>query len=38
MYSAIVLLAGGFYLLSLLLGRRDSLLARQRSQRSHRKA
>jgi zinc/manganese transport system permease protein len=35
---AIVLLAGSFYLLSLLIGRRDSLLARQLSQRAHRKA
>ena len=35
---AIVMLAGSFYVLSLLLGRRDSLLARQRSQRTHRKA
>jgi len=35
---AIVLLAGGFYLLSLLLGRRDSLLARQLSLRAHRTA
>ena len=35
---AIVLLAGSFYVLSLLLGRRDSLLARQLSQRTHRKA
>jgi zinc/manganese transport system permease protein len=35
---AIVMLAGGFYVLSLLVGSRDSLLARQRSQRSHRKA
>ena len=35
---AIVLLAGTFYMLSLLMGRRDSLLARQLSQRAHRKA
>jgi zinc/manganese transport system permease protein len=35
---AIVLLAGGFYLLSLLLGRRDSLLARQLALRAHRTA
>lgn len=33
---AIVLLAGGIYLLSLLIGRRDSLLARIRGQRAHR--
>ncbi len=33
---AIVLLAGGFYLLSLLVGTRDSLLARLRSRRAHR--
>ena len=35
---SIVLLAGSFYALSLLIGRRDSLLARQLSRRSHRKA
>jgi zinc/manganese transport system permease protein len=35
---AIVLLAGGFYLVSLLLGRRDSLLARQLALRAHRTA
>ncbi len=33
---AIVLLAGGIYLLSLLIGRRDSLLARIRGRRAHR--
>ncbi|MEO8280395.1 MAG: metal ABC transporter permease [Ideonella sp.] len=33
---AIVLLAGGIYLLSLLVGRRDSLLARIRGRRAHR--
>jgi hypothetical protein len=32
------MLAGSFYVLSLLVGSRDSLLARQRSQRTHRKA
>ena len=33
---AIVLLAGGFYLLSLLVGRRDSLLSRVLGRRAHR--
>ncbi len=33
---AIVLLAGAFYMLSLLVGRRDSLLARIRGRRAHR--
>ena len=35
---AIVLLAGGFYLVSLLIGPQDSLLARQLALRSHRTA
>ncbi len=35
---AIVLLAGGLYVVSLLVGRRDSLLARWRAQRAHRRA
>ena len=35
---AIVMLAGGFYLFSLLFGRRDSLLAHQLARRAHRTA
>jgi zinc/manganese transport system permease protein len=35
---AIVLLAGGLYAASLLVGRHDSLLARVRARRVHRKA